>query len=99
MAQFIVNPATLHAAAEELNDQNNQLKSLIDQLVQTEATLSSMWEGDAKLAFHNAFIHDKGAMDNFNVVVNTYVATLNSIAAKYEQVEAQNTEIANKRSY
>ena len=99
MSQFIVNPATLHSAAEELSNQNSQFKAQTDLLVQTEATLSSMWEGDAKAAFHNAFTHDKGAMDNFYNVVNTYVATLNSIAAKYEQVEAQNTEIASTRSY
>lgn len=99
MSYFSVTSAQLRAKAQELSDQNSQVKAQIDALLQTETSLGSMWEGDAKTAFHNAFMKDKVQMDNFYTAISNYVTVLNSIAQKYEQAEAQNQEIASTRAY
>ena len=58
-----------------------------------------MWEGQANTAFHNAFIKDKGQMDNFHSAIEQYIAALLVIAQKYEQTEIKNTDTATTRVY
>lgn len=98
MSYFMVSASQIRAKAAELRENNEQLKAQITQLNEREGALSTMWEGEAKNAFHTAFQRDKVQMDNFYNAIAQYVAALESIAQKYEEAERRNTEIANTRS-
>ena len=45
----------------------------IENLMNCQNNLSSMWEGEAKDAFYQAFMRDKGSMDNFKDAINGYI--------------------------
>lgn len=99
MADFKVTASQLNSQAQNLNDLNGRFKSAVEQLVSSETSLKSMWEGEANDAFHAAFTSDKAKMDEFYNLIVTYIERLNSIATRYEQTEKTNTEIASNRSY
>ena len=99
MAEILVTAATLKSKADELNQMNATFKSQVGELESEENNLTSMWEGEAKTAFHNAFTKDKTQMDNFYNAITKYVAALNDIAAKYESAESKNVQTATSRSY
>ena len=99
MASFITTPAQLRAKAEELSSLNNSFKMNVSELEAEEQNLMGMWEGQAKEAFHQAFSSDKIQMTNFSTLIEKYVASLLTIAAKYEEAERINTETATARNY
>ena len=99
MASFITTPAQLRAKAEELSSLNNSFKTNVSELEAEEQNLMGMWEGQAKEAFHQAFSSDKTQMTNFSTLIEKYVASLLTIAAKYEEAERINTETATARKY
>ena len=99
MAIIRVTTAQLKTGAEELRNLNQQFKAAVSDLESTESSLNSMWEGDARNAFHQAFTNDKTQMDNFFNAIEVYAQRLEAAAAKYEQAEALNTEIATTRTY
>lgn len=99
MAMMRVTAAQLRAKAEELANLNNTLKTNVSELEGCEQNLTTMWEGQAKDAFHQAFSNDKIQMTNFSTLIEKYVYTLQNIAAKYEQAESINTETAATRKY
>ena len=99
MAIIRVTAAQLKTGAEELRNLNQQFKAAVSDLESTESSLNSMWEGDARNAFHQAFTNDKTQMDNFFNAIEVYAQRLEAAAAKYEQAEAQKTEIATTRTY
>ena len=99
MAELSVIVAELKAKAEELNGLNQQFLSQTGTLEETEGALNGMWEGDAKNQFHTAFTNDITQMHNFYNAVAQYITVLNNAAAKYQQAEAQNIEIAQTRRY
>lgn len=99
MANFKVTSSVLTTQAGELSELNGRFKSMIEQLVTSEMSLNSMWEGEANDAFHNAFTTDKGKMDEFYNLIIKYIESLNSIATRYSQTEQTNTEIASNRTY
>lgn len=96
---FIATPAQLRAKAEELSSLNNSFKMNVSELEAEEQNLMGMWEGQAKEAFHQAFSSDKIQMTNFSTLIEKYVASLITIAAKYEEAERINTETATARKY
>lgn len=99
MAEIMVTAAELRRKADELRKLDEQFKSEVGNLSDTENSLNGMWEGQSHDAFHNAFQHDKAQWDNFYTVIQNYCTALENIATKYEQVENQNAEIANTRTY
>lgn len=99
MALMRVTAAQLKAKAEELTNLNNSLKTNVSELESCEQNLASMWEGQAKDAFHQAFSNDKIQMTNFSTLIEKYVYTLLTIAAKYEQAENINVDTASTRKY
>lgn len=99
MALIRVTAAQLRAKAEELTGLNNNFKTNVSDLEACEQNLAGMWEGQAKDAFHQAFNSDKVQMTNFSTLIEKYVSTLLTIAAKYEQAESVNTETASTRNY
>ncbi|MBP5384423.1 MAG: WXG100 family type VII secretion target [Lachnospiraceae bacterium] len=99
MAYFCVTSSKLRACAEELTQQNARFLSDVQELDASESALKGMWEGSANEAFHAAFMKDRGQMDAFHGAIAQYVQALLNIAAKYEEAEAKNTQIASTRSY
>ena len=99
MADFKVTPSVLTSQADELTELNGRFKGSIEKLVTSEGSLNSMWEGEAKDAFHNAFITDKGKMDEFYNLIIQYIERLRTIAQRNEQTEQTNYDIASSRTY
>lgn len=99
MSAFSITASQVKAKAEELTSLNTNFKSSVSNLEADEQTLMGMWDGDAKEAFHSAFNKDKTQMTNFSTLIEKYVASLQTIVAKYEQAESQNVETATQRSY
>ena len=99
MSSITVTAAQLKSTADQLEGLNGQFKSAVGNLESTEQSLCSMWEGEAKNGFDAAFKRDKSNMDLFNANITKFVATLRTIAAKYEQAENANVSTANQRSY
>lgn len=99
MAMFQVTSSQLRNAAGQIQDLNRQFKAKEGELAEKEAALGSMWEGQAKDTFHQAFERDRQQMDAFYQLMNQYVQALLEIAARYEQAEERNRQIAATRSY
>lgn len=99
MGVIRVTATELRAKAEELAGLNNNLKTNVSDLEACEQNLATMWDGEAKNTFHQAFSNDKIQMTNFSTLIEKYVATLQSIAAKYEQAENVNANTASTRNY
>ena len=67
----------IQVTAEELRNRATQLQGLnakfqseIENLMSCQSNLNTMWEGEAKDAFNNAFMKDKGNMDNFKNAIS-----------------------------
>ncbi|WP_349943929.1 WXG100 family type VII secretion target [Lacrimispora sp. BS-2] len=99
MGLITVSSAQLKSTATELRSLNNNFKSQVGNLESSEGTLASMWEGQAKTAFHNAFTKDKGQMNVFYQEIEKYCTVLETIAAKYDRTEDTNAETATTRNY
>ncbi|MBE5881917.1 MAG: WXG100 family type VII secretion target [Lachnospiraceae bacterium] len=99
MAEIKVTVSELRSKAGELRNLNSQFKTKVGELESAEQNLASMWEGDAKTAFHTAFTNDKTQMDNFYNLMEQYIITLENIATEYENKEMANAQIASTRSY
>lgn len=99
MAFFQVTSSELRNKASRLQELNGQFKTKASELQEKESALCSMWEGEAKNVFHQAFINDRQQMDAFYGLIAQYVQALLEIAARYEEAEARNREIAAARKY
>lgn len=99
MALIRVTAAQLKTNAQELAGLNRSFEIQVNELEKCEQKLCTMWEGQTKEAFHKAFCSDRLQMDNFRILIERYVEALLTIAAKYEQAEAMNTETASARNY
>jgi len=96
----------LQVTAEELKNKSTQLQGLntrfqseIENLMTCQSNLNTMWEGEAKEAFNQAFIRDKGNMDSFKSAIDQYVQALMVIAARYEEAEKRNISTATTRTF
>lgn len=94
-----VNPATLKAKEDELKGYNNNLKRQIETLSSQGQALCSMWEGEAKTEFQNAFQKDITQMNNFYNAIEKYVAVLQEMRMAYENAEKKSRTIASQRKY
>lgn len=93
------NTGQIKNKAEELKQLNSNFKKQIGELISTESSLNSMWDGDANDAFHSAFNRDVTQMNNFYNAIEVYVAKLNEIVSTYEKAESTNLNTANTRKY
>lgn len=99
MAFFQVTSSELRNKASRLQELNGQFKAKASELQEKENALCSMWEGEAKTVFHQAFMNDRQQMEAFCGLISQYVQALLEIAARYEEAEARNREIAAARKY
>ncbi len=98
MATMMVSSAQLRNRAEEIAQLNEQFKAQVNSLAEKEASLRTMYEGDAATAFRTAFERNKIQMDNFFNCIARYAAVLQEIAARIELAEQQNQSIASTTS-
>ena len=99
MAMIQVTALQVRNKAEEIQELNNHFKKQTQELQLQETSLGNMWEGQAKNAFHTAFMKDKDQMELFHNLLKQYVQALFQIATQYEQAEARNVELASSRNY
>lgn len=97
MSMFRVTSSELRSKAESLRGLNNQFKSAVEALSNQEASLASMWEGEAQKAFRTAFSQDRTQFDNFHSGIQKYIEALLAAAAQYEQAEQKNVATASTR--
>ena len=90
---------TLTNKAAELKSLNSRFQAQVTQLRTQESSLNSMWEGEARTAFHSAFEKDVTQMDNFYNLIEKYAQSLNEIAKEYDRAEKVNVSTATNRSY
>ena len=99
MGYIQVTARELRNNADGLQNLNSQFKAKATELTEKETALCGMWEGSARDAFHQAFTRDRQQMDAFHQLISQYIQALLEIAARYEQAEARNREIATARNY
>lgn len=99
MGTFNVTASELQSAISALQEDNNQFRSRLTELLNKQQELSSQWQGDANTAFNNAFNSDKSQWDSFASLVDQYVQTLQEILKIYETAENTNTGTAQSRTY
>ncbi len=99
MAEIKVTSGNLKSKASELRQLNNQFKKAVEDMTSYEQQLVSMWDGDAKEAFHTAYNNDRTQMDTFYQTIEKYCQALESNAAKYEAAEQKNYNTASNRTY
>ena len=99
MSGFLVTSSELRRKANELRGINRQFKNSVNKLGSTEESLNSMWDGQANEIFHTAFMSDKGQMTEFANMIDKYCDALDRIAAKYEENERKNIDLARNRIY
>ncbi len=96
-SSFTVTSQQLRDKAAELRNQNNNLKSQIENLRSQESSLNSMWEGEARQAFKNAFDQDIAKMLEFIKAIEAFIVALINIAEEYEKAENKNISTASTR--
>jgi len=94
MGEIKVTASQLRSKADELTQINATFRSRVESLVEAEMMLMGMWDGEAKTAFHNAFERDKENMSRFYNAIAQFICTLQQIAAKYDNADAQSAQIA-----
>ena len=99
MSFFRVTSSELRRKASRISELNSQFRSKANELGEQENTLCNMWEGQAKDAFHQAFLRDRQQMEIFHQLIGQYVQTLLEIASRYERAEERNREIAASINY
>ena len=99
MADFNVTINELVNRANDLSNLNQRFETEVNNLVDLEGTLNSMWDSDARKVFQTAFVNDITQMNNFHTAVTNYVSTLLESAKQYAQAENTNVETARTRTY
>ena len=99
MAEIKVTSGVLKEKASRLRQLNSQFKSQVSQLVSQESTLNGQWEGEARDAFHTAFMRDRQQWDRFSQVVEEYARALDKDADNYDRAERMNRQTATERTY
>ena len=99
MAEFKVTSSELKNKAQELRQVDSSFKTAVEELQTTEQQLLTMWDGEAKDAFDQAFKSDVGQMETFYQTIEKYCQALETDASTYEKAEQTNLQTATTRSY
>ena len=98
MANMTTNTAELRKVASELTNYNGQFQQNVGRLIDDEAELSTMWEGEANKTFHNAFAKSVTSLDSFYKVIAEYIRVLQELARTYEEAEQRAADTAQNKS-
>lgn len=98
-ANFVVTASNLTSGANELSQLNQAYRNMVETLVTTEASLNSMWEGEARDSFRRVFEEDREQLVRFADLIDKYAQTLTQIADNYRKAEETNTATAATRTH
>lgn len=99
MSRFVINANEVMHVASMLTENNNQFRARVEDLMNTAQELASMWQGEANNSFNAALATDQERWAAFAALVDTHVETLREIVRHYQNAEAENVEIATRRTY
>lgn len=95
--RYRVNPQELVKQAQELQSLNERFKAEVSTMTEKEQALSSMWEGEARNAFHNAYAVDVEKFQNFYNGIVRFIEALSNAAQEYVKAEQAAASIGNQR--
>lgn len=96
--RYRVNPQELVKQAQELQSLNERFKAEVSTMTEKEQALSSMWEGEARNAFHNAYAADVEKFQNFYNGIVRFIEALSNAAQEYVKAEQAAASIGNQRA-
>ena len=74
--------------AGEIRDENQQFKTLSDEMFNEGRELDKLWEGDASDQFANRLKADEPRFNELFQIVNQYCGAVEESAAEYDKTEA-----------
>lgn len=99
MSRFSVTATELNSAVSTLNEDNNQFRARVNDLINCAQELASMWQGDANDRFNNALNTDQERWVEFAALIDQYTEALTSIIQIYSTAEESNASTATTRTY
>ena len=99
MSFIEVTSEELKNKALELQGLNSRYQAEIESISNCQNNLNSMWEGEAKEAFNQAFMKNRVTLDSFKMAIDSYIQVLNAIAVRYEETEKRNIAMAGTSMY
>lgn len=89
-----VSPEKLLSTAQEFSSQGNTISSLTTEMLNIVASLSSVWEGDAAVAYMNKFKSLESDIQVMNRMIQEHVSDLEQMANLYSTTEQSNADDA-----
>jgi len=99
MSKFSVTAAELNNAISTLNEDNNQFRARVNDLMTCANELATMWQGEANDKFNTALASDREKWDEFAALIDQYVEALQFIVQTYSTAEENNSSTAVTRVY
>lgn len=99
MSRFTVTAAELSNTVSTLNEDNNQFRARVSDLLNCASELASMWQGEANDRFNAALNTDQERWVEFAALIDQYNEAMVNIIQIYNNAEEGNTATAATRSY
>lgn len=93
---FRVTPTALYEKAQETKEKIEEIKICFETLERTVQRTSVYWIGEAGELHRKAYQDQKDVIEEMLRRLEEHPRDLQQIAAQYEEVEAQVTELANE---
>lgn len=99
MSRFSVTAAELNNVVMTLNEDNEQFRARVNDLMTCAQELASMWQGEANGRFNSALNTDQERWAEFATLIDQYRDGLVAIIQIYSNAEEANTSTAMTRTY
>lgn len=99
MSKVTLTYSEMSSAISNLSALNEQFVQRVNDLVNIQQEVASMWQGDSNTAFNNRFEADKGQWSQFATLINQYIEALNSILQTYQIAEQEAVGKVNQRNF
>lgn len=99
MSQVTLTYSEMSSAISNLSASNEQFVQRVNDLVNIQQEVASMWKGDSNTAFNNRFEADKGQWNQFASLINQYIEALNRILQTYQDAEGRAVDTINQRNF
>lgn len=91
-----VTCSELRTAASNITKANESFRNAAQKLQQAGAELTDIWEGPTRDKFVSGMEQRKTWYEEMAVIVDDYVTMMNSIAEKYEEMDAKGAALVRK---
>lgn len=91
-----VTCSELRAAASNISKANESFRNAAAKLQQAGTELTDIWEGPTRDKFVSGMEQRKTWYEEMAVIVDDYVTMMNSIADKYEEMDAKGAALVRK---